>query len=69
MEIGALWARSVSVEKTYVSVLAVVWHSAKGMSCTDTNTLLSVVLGGEITVKKWWKKLWLTSLYQVSCPE
>jgi hypothetical protein len=40
---------------------AVFLHSVKGMSCTDKNTLLSVVLEGEITVKKWWKRLWLTS--------
>ena len=45
MEIGALRALSVSVEQTYVSL-----HSAKGMSCTDKNTLLSVVLEGEIKV-------------------
>ena len=61
MEIGALAARSVSSEQTYVSLLVVGWHSAKGMSCTDKNTLLFVVVEGEITVKKWWKKLWLTS--------
>ena len=61
MEIGALRALSVSIEQTYVSLQAVFLHSAKGMSCTDKDTLLSVVLEGEITVKKWWKRLWLTS--------
>ena len=44
-----------------ITWLVVGWHSAKGMSCTDKNTLLFVVVEGEITVKKWWKKLWLTS--------
>jgi hypothetical protein len=52
VEFGALRALSVSVEETYVSLQAVFLHSVKGMSCTDKNTLLSVVLEGEITVKE-----------------
>ena len=33
-----------------LSCLRVRWHSAKGMSCTDKNTVVFVVVEGEITV-------------------
>jgi hypothetical protein len=40
---------------------AVFLHSVRGISCTDKNTLISMVLEGELTVRKLVKVLWWTS--------
>ena len=57
----ALRALPCPLEQTYVSLQAVFLHSVKGISCTDKNTVLSKVLEGELTVRKFVGVLWWAS--------